>query len=215
MTTRLSPMRLFGWLTTRCEGMFSRAKTTWVIRKARRHKARSRADTGHKVSPKKDATVKIVQRLPRQPAVPSGWQEVFEFMTVDHGFRLPLLNLLEGSEADVKAMDHETLQMQSKLLEKKLSDFDVSGKVVAVSPGPVVTMHQYEPAPGVKINKIVNLADDLALALRAASIRIVAPIPGKALIGIEVPNAERETVRLKDVIASEAFERSKSKLTLA
>jgi S-DNA-T family DNA segregation ATPase FtsK/SpoIIIE len=112
-------------------------------------------------------------------------------------------------------MDHESLQMQSKLLEKKLSDFDVSGKVVAVSPGPVVTMYEYEPAPGVKINKVVSLADDLSMALRATSIRIVAPIPGKAVIGIEIPNIDREPVRLKDVISSEAFEDSRSKLTLA
>jgi S-DNA-T family DNA segregation ATPase FtsK/SpoIIIE len=76
-------------------------------------------------------------------------------------------------------------------------------------------MYEYEPAPGIKINKIVNLTDDLALALRASSVRIVAPIPGKAAVGIEVPNAERETVRLKDVLVSDAFQESKSKLTLA
>ena len=105
--------------------------------------------------------------------------------------------------------------MHSKLLEKKLSDFDVSGNVVAVSPGPVVTMYEYEPAPGVKINKVMSLADDLAMALRATSIRIVAPIPGKSVIGIEVANANREPVRLEDIIASEVFEDSKSKLTLA
>jgi len=123
--------------------------------------------------------------------------------------------LLEESEFDVTQADHESLQMQSKLLEKKLGDFDVSGSVVAVSPGPVVTMYEYEPAPGVKINKIVSLSDDLAMALRATSIRIVAPIPGKAVIGIEVANANREPVRLRDMIASSAYEKSKSKLTLA
>jgi S-DNA-T family DNA segregation ATPase FtsK/SpoIIIE len=112
-------------------------------------------------------------------------------------------------------MDHDSLQMQSKLLEKKLGDFDVSGKVVAVSPGPVVTMYEYEPAPGVKINKVVSLADDLAMALRATSIRIVAPIPGKAVIGIEVSNIDREPVRIKDIIASDEFGKSKSKLTLS
>jgi len=76
-------------------------------------------------------------------------------------------------------------------------------------------MYEFEPAPGIKINKIVNLADDLALALRATSVRIVAPVPGKARIGIEVPNVERETVRLKDIIATDVFEKSRSKLTLA
>jgi S-DNA-T family DNA segregation ATPase FtsK/SpoIIIE len=86
--------------------------------------------------------------------------------------------------------------------------------VVAVSPGPVITTFEYEPAPGVKINKIVNLTDDLALALRATSIRIVAPIPGKAVIGIELPNTTRELVRFKGIVASSTFEKSKSKLTI-
>ena len=78
----------------------------------------------------------------------------------------------------------------------------------------MITTFEYAPAPGVKINKIVNLTDDLALALRATSIRIVAPIPGKAAIGIEIPNTERETVRFKEIVVSAAFEKSKSKLTL-
>jgi len=99
-------------------------------------------------------------------------------------------------------------------LEKKLEDFGVNGQVVAVSPGPVITTYEYEPAPGVKINKVANLSDDLALALRAASIRIVAPIPGKAAIGIEVPNSVREMVKFKEVVASSAFEKSKTKLTI-
>ena len=83
-----------------------------------------------------------------------------------------------------------------------------------MAPGPVITTFEYEPAPGVKINKIVTLTDDLALAMRAISIRIVAPIPGKAVIGIEVPNTNRQVVRFKEVIASSAFEKSKSKLSL-
>jgi len=86
--------------------------------------------------------------------------------------------------------------------------------VSTVLPGPVVTTFEYEPAPGVKITKIINLADDLSLALRAMSVRIVGPIPGKAAIGIEVANAERDLVRFKDIVTSEAFRRSRSKLTL-
>jgi S-DNA-T family DNA segregation ATPase FtsK/SpoIIIE len=108
----------------------------------------------------------------------------------------------------------KNLNMQSKLLEKKLEDFGVHGRVVVVSPGPVITTFEYEPAPGVKINRIVNLSDDLALALRAVSIRIVAPIPGKAAIGIEIPNPDREMVLLKSVVASQAFEKSKSPMTV-
>ena len=216
MTTRLSLERLFNMFITLSRGLFGRTKTAFVIWKERRYKAKRRTETGKKLSSRKDAPVKIVERLPKQlKEAPIRRQEVFEFMGADHGFRLPSINLLQGSEADVKAMDRGSLQMQSRLLEKKLIDFDVSGNVVAVSPGPVVTTFEYEPAPGIKINKIVNLADDLALALRAESIRIVAPIPGKGLIGIEVPNEQREIVRLRDIIASETFQRSKAKLALA
>ena len=103
----------------------------------------------------------------------------------------------------------------AKILEKRLEDFGVSGKVVEVRPGPVVTMYEYEPAPGVKINKIVSLCDDLALALRAISVRIVAPIPGKAAVGIEIPNSIREPVYLKDILGTEDFSSAESKLTLA
>jgi S-DNA-T family DNA segregation ATPase FtsK/SpoIIIE len=140
---------------------------------------------------------------------------MFEFMQTGSGeFKMPPLSLLEDPEDRPLSINDESLHMQSKLLEKKLEDFGVKGEVVAVTPGPVITTFEYAPAPGVKINKIVNLTDDLALALRAISIRIVAPIPGKAAIGIEVPNADRETVRFKEIVASESYENSKSKLTI-
>jgi S-DNA-T family DNA segregation ATPase FtsK/SpoIIIE len=135
-------------------------------------------------------------------------------MKTGKGFQMPSINFLEEPEFQIGSADDENLRMQSQLLEKKLEDFGVHGRVVEVAPGPVVTTFEYEPAPGVKINKIVNLTDDLALAMRAISIRIVAPIPGKAVIGIEVPNTNRQMVKFKEVIASSAFEKSKSKLTL-
>jgi S-DNA-T family DNA segregation ATPase FtsK/SpoIIIE len=216
MTTRLSLIALFKSLSRVCTGVFSRATTAWIIWRERRNKAKRRTEARDKHSPRKKASVKVIGPRRRQvKEAQAGRQQVFEFMAAGQGFRLPPIDLLEDSKAEVKPVDHESLQMRSKLLEKKLSDFDVSGKVVAVSPGPVVTMYEYEPAPGVKINKVVSLADDLAMALRATSIRIVAPIPGKSVIGIEVANVDREPVRLEDIIASEAFERSKSKLTLA
>ncbi len=103
--------------------------------------------------------------------------------------------------------------MNSRILENKLLDYGVEGRVVEVRPGPVITVYEFEPAPGVKVSKIVNLADDLALALSALSIRIVAPIPGKSVVGIEVPNTNRETVFLKEIIDSDPFRGSKSKLS--
>ena len=135
-------------------------------------------------------------------------------MRTESGFQIPSVSFLDEPESGAISADNENLRMQSKLLEKKLEDFGVRGQVVAVSPGPVVTTYEYEPAAGIKINKVLNLSDDLALALRAASIRIVAPIPGKAVIGIEVPNTVREMVRFREIVVSNKFEKSKSKLTI-
>lgn len=155
-------------------------------------------------------------RAPRPiRSVPVPKQQVFEFMKPQEGFQLPPVEFLKDAEIVIDAVDHENLRQMSKVLEQKLDDFGVRGKVVTVLPGPVITRFEFEPAPGIKINKVVNLSDDLALALRAMSIRIIAPIPGKAVIGIEVPNLKREIVVIKDVIASPVFEKSKSKLTLA
>jgi S-DNA-T family DNA segregation ATPase FtsK/SpoIIIE len=164
---------------------------------------------------KEKREIKITSPKPRPiKEAPVPRQEVFDFMRSESGFQLPSINLLDNFKEELSSADDENLNMQSKLLEKKLEDFNVHGKVVAVSPGPVITTFEYEPAPGVKINKIVNLTDDLALALRAISIRIVAPIPGKAAIGIELPNTKRELVRFRGIVASSAFEKSKSKLTI-
>ena len=215
MTTRVSLIALFRWFTRACGGAVGRLQTALIIWRERRAKAKRRAQTKGKQVFKKPSVKVIKPRQKPIKEVPRGRQEVFEFLPEGKGFKLPSVNLLEDTEFDVKQADHESLQMQSQLLEKKLSDFDVSGKVVAVSPGPVVTMYEYEPAPGVKINKVVSLTDDLAMALRATSIRIVAPIPGKAVIGIEVANADREPVRIKEIIASPVFDQSKSRLTLA
>jgi len=182
----------------------------------RRKKAKKRSQAKQKKAfAKKNRKIEIKTPAPKpMKEKPTPKQDVFEFMRADTGFQIPSTNLLDEPNAKSTAADRENLRMQSKLLEKKLDDFGVSGEVVAVTPGPVVTIFEYEPAPGVKINKIVNLTDDLALALRATSIRIVAPIPGKAVIGIEIPNLARETVKFKELIVSSAFEKAKSKLTL-
>jgi S-DNA-T family DNA segregation ATPase FtsK/SpoIIIE len=165
------------------------------------------------VKEKREIKIKSPKPRPIKEA-PVPRQEVFDFMRSGTGFQLPSIALLDDFKEELSSANDENLNMQSKLLEKKLEDFNVHGKVVAVSPGPVITTFEYEPAPGVKINKIVNLTDDLALALRAISIRIVAPIPGKAAIGIELPNTSRELVRFRGIVASSAFEKSKSKLTI-
>ena len=182
----------------------------------RREKAKKRSQAKQKKAfAKKNRKIEIKTPTPKpMKEKPTPKQDVFEFMRADTGFQIPSTNLLDEQNVKSTAADRDNLRMQSKLLEKKLDDFGVSGEVVAVTPGPVVTIFEYEPAPGVKINKIVNLTDDLALALRATSIRIVAPIPGKAVIGIEIPNLTREMVKFKELIVSSAFEKAKSKLTL-
>jgi S-DNA-T family DNA segregation ATPase FtsK/SpoIIIE len=129
------------------------------------------------------------------------------------GYNIPSIDFLKDAEG-VSGPTKEDLNAAASGLEKKLSDFGVNGKIKQAHPGPVVTMYEFEPAAGVKINRIVSLSDDLALALRAPSIRVY-PIAGKATIGIEVPNNERAAVSLKEIISSEIFQRSPSLLTLA
>ncbi|MHB8771956.1 MAG: DNA translocase FtsK [Syntrophales bacterium] len=143
-------------------------------------------------------------------------QTHFDFVSRVNGkFKLPPLTLLDRVERKETRIKRENLIANSRTLEKKLSDFGVEGKVVEVKPGPVITMYELEPAPGVKINKITNLSDDLALALRAPSIRIIAPIPGTGAIGIEIPNQEREPVRLRDCLDHAAFRETSCRLPIA
>jgi len=129
-------------------------------------------------------------------------------------FRLPGVNLLEKSSVGDFLADREHYLNISRKLENTLKDFGVIGKVSGISPGPVITTYEFEPAPGVKINKIVSLADDLAMKLKAESVRIVGSIPGKAALGIEIPNPERQTVFIRDILASDEFQKAASKLTL-
>jgi S-DNA-T family DNA segregation ATPase FtsK/SpoIIIE len=143
-------------------------------------------------------------------------QTQFDFDRSSGGtFNLPSLTLLDQIPRKDTRIKRDSLIAIARILEAKLADYGVEGKVVEVKPGPVITMYELEPAPGVKINRITNLSDDLALALRAPSIRIIAPIPGKAAVGIEIPNNAREPVPLLDVLDHEAFLQSSLKLPIA
>ncbi len=128
-------------------------------------------------------------------------------------YEFPPLSMLKIHNTESILLSKEEILTLSQNIERKLKDFDVDGKVTHVHPGPVVTMYEFEPAPGVKINKVVSLADDLSLSLKAQSIRIY-PVSGKSSIGIEVPNPKREVVSLYDIIATEVFQKSQSRLTL-
>jgi DNA segregation ATPase FtsK/SpoIIIE, S-DNA-T family len=131
-------------------------------------------------------------------------------------YELPSQDLLVGVDiAASSGPDDDELLQNSKKLEQSLRNFKIGGKVVEVHPGPVVTLYQFEPAAGIKVQRIINLADDLALALKVESVRVYAPVPGKGTVGIEVPNAEREIVRLRDLVDSDEFQLKPHPLSLA
>jgi DNA segregation ATPase FtsK/SpoIIIE-like protein len=131
------------------------------------------------------------------------------------GYKLDF-DLLDNPPEDVEATDsEEELRAKADLLLGKLRDFGVDGRVREIRPGPVVTLFELEPAPGIKINKIANLENDLALAMSAISIRIIAPIPGKAAVGIEVPNATRAMVSMRELLETKEFKQNDSPLAVA
>ncbi|MGH7493292.1 MAG: DNA translocase FtsK 4TM domain-containing protein [bacterium] len=127
----------------------------------------------------------------------------------------PPLELLHATHDEEKVQSREELLINKRTLEERLAEFDVSGEVREINPGPVITRYEFEPAPGIKVSRITALADDLALAMRAKRIRIVAPIPGKAAVGVELPNPEPQVVYLRHLLESEEFRGSSSPLTIA
>ncbi|MDZ7699189.1 MAG: DNA translocase FtsK [Deltaproteobacteria bacterium] len=205
-----------GWLFSRlglwCLGIWRKIRD--IMAKRRERKNRARRTTVARTKLKSKPKVNIVKTAPDKPTSPE--QELFSFMNVAGSFKLPPLDLLKDppEKKNVK-IQRESLEMNARRLEKMLSDFGVEGEVLEILPGPVITMYEYKPAPGVKISKVAGLADDLALTLRAPSIRIVAPIKGKAAIGIEIPNNQREMVFFKEILTSSAYKQSKHKLPIA
>jgi S-DNA-T family DNA segregation ATPase FtsK/SpoIIIE len=129
---------------------------------------------------------------------------------------LPAINLLDPAEKDISSgYSADSLEHLSRLLELKLQDFGIAADVVAVLPGPVVTRFEIQPAAGIKVSRISGLAKDLARSMAVISVRVVEVIPGKSVVGIEIPNEKREMVRLSEVLSSEAYDSSASPLTLA
>ncbi len=130
-------------------------------------------------------------------------------------YKIPSPSLLDNPPLEDAQIDEEQLQRSARTLEQKLADFGVEGRVVEVQPGPVVTMYKFEPGSGIKVSQIVNLSDDLSMALRAQAVRIQAPVPGEAVVGIEVPNKRRERVYLREILEAEEFSAAGSQLTIA
>ena len=204
--------------------------------KKKREQVKEQSEVQIDVTPipvKADAIIKIPEKIFPKEELPepeyifepvikeleeddSDFKPDVEFMDIREKveFNLPLISFLDEKQKVEKNIDTDLLKEKAKILENKLNDFNVFGEVVEILPGPVITTFEYKPASGIKISKIAGLSDDLALALSAISIRIVAPIPGRDVVGVEIPNEEREIVNLRELMASKDFIESSSLLTL-
>ena len=212
--TRISFGWLFSKITMRVMGLIKRMREHLLKRKEKKRKQRAREASIKKERKRPKQKVTIVE--PKREPPKKATQAAFPFMNFAGKFSLPPLELLDDPpwETETK-IERESLEMNARRLEKKLNDFGVQGEVVEILPGPVITMYELKPAPGVKISKVAGLSDDLAMALRATSVRIVAPIPGKAAIGLEISNNRRAPVHLKEVLSSDDFRHSKARLGIA
>jgi S-DNA-T family DNA segregation ATPase FtsK/SpoIIIE len=149
------------------------------------------------------------KELAQKPAEPKP-----DYIPAAGGYHLPELALLDYEEAVDDKIDKGAMLALADKLGKTLADYGVKGTVAEIHPGPVVTMYEFVPAPGTKLSKITALSNDLAMSLQALRVRIVAPIPGKGSVGIEVPNKTRATVYLKEILVDEHVQKAKSRLTI-
>jgi len=210
--TRLSVLWMFGAMWRSSAGAAERVRERAAERRARLDRV---ATLTRKMEEKSRRPKPLLIEGPApEPEAADATQEVLLLQGGDD-YQLPPLSLLADPPVTARRLSEREILVNSEILERKLLDFGVSGEVTEVHPGPVITMYEFQPAPGVKVSKIANLADDLAMALRALSIRIVAPIPGKGAVGIEVPNIEREGVYLRQILASEVWDTRKFQLPIA
>ena len=210
-----SVLFVFGWIGSRMATARKNreeqrvAREAIVVRKAAVEEEKQR--TAKRQPPQIAPTAPPPKQSPR--AVKEKQGELFKGPVTG---TLPALSLLDPADTNKKAgFSREALEALSRLLELKLKDFGVVAEVVSVLPGPVVTRFEIQPAPGVKVSRITNLAKDLARSLAVISVRVVEVIPGKSVVGIEIPNENRQMVRLTEVLGSEVYEKSSSALTLA
>lgn len=156
--------------------------------------------------------IKVTKRADENPVTVG---EPAEIKIDDTDYKLPGLELLDDPPASTRMVDEKLLEMNARVLEQKLADLGIRGEVVEIHPGPVITMYELNLAPGIPLRRVLNTSDDLAMALKSGSTRVVAPIPGKDTVGIEVPNLNREIVYFKEIIESAAFVSSSSPLKMA
>jgi S-DNA-T family DNA segregation ATPase FtsK/SpoIIIE len=212
--TRLSFASLFNRIFLIFSNVALSVREKWLKHTERKRRAAQRKRVTPKIEKAQKREMTIIETPSEKPVKPA--QEFFPFMSVVGDFKLPPLSLLDTIPKSLDdEIERESLRMNALRLEGKLRDFGVEGEVVEIVPGPVITMYEFKPAPGIKISKVSSLADDLALNMRALNIRIVAPIPGKSAIGIEIPNNKRRLVTLREILSSHVFLNSSYKLSIA
>ena len=221
----------FSWLRV-AESLGTRIESWFTAARERREMAHDLA-VGQEAARQREAVVQqeleqhhekpavpvVMERTPRSAAAaaPSARvaRERQQVLFQDpNDSKLPQVHLLDPAPNNPESIDHDTLEMTSRRIEKKLKDFGVQVRVVAAMPGPVITRYEIEPDTGVKGSQIVNLAKDLARALSLVSIRVIETIPGKNLMALELPNARRQTIHLSEVLGSTAYHEGKSLLTM-
>ncbi len=225
LLTPFSPLKALAWLqqvTGRLAEQFDLLVTTYRGRREKAKEAKQRpvvpkeppkiVETRNQSSP--PPKIVKLEKPQKTVQIPLPGMERKEDKDGKGAYELPSMDLLDPLPQVTKKISKEDIHAHSELLQRKLLDFGIEGRITQVSPGPVVTMFEFEPAPGVKVSKVVNLADDLALAMKAGSVRIVAPLPGKAAVGIEVPNNTRETVYFREILETPEYKSEKSKLKI-
>src|SRR5512147_381857 len=224
LLTPFSLLRLLAWLHVLCERISEQTDLLIAIYRGRREKARDVKQ--QRLEHPREKPLIVESQKPQAPPQPkivklekpakAVQQNLpgMEGKDSQGSYELPSPELLDTLPPATRKVSKEDMLAQSELLQHKLQDFDIQGRVTQVYPGPVVTMFEFEPAPGVKVSRIVNLSDDLALAMKASSVRIVAPLPGKAAVGIEVPNNTRETVYFRQILETPEYQANKSRLKI-
>lgn len=181
--------------------------------KPRTPKPRPVADEARKEPPPSVASV--APASPAAPPAPKAPRPSAPARFESSGSSLPPIELLATVPASRITVSKSVLDRQSQALTACFADFGIQGEVQGVQPGPVITMFEYKPAPGIKVSRIAGMGDDLSLALKARAVRIVAPLPGRDTVGIEIPNEQRQTVYLREIIEDPAFSEAKAQLPLA
>ncbi|MED5387782.1 MAG: DNA translocase FtsK 4TM domain-containing protein, partial [Pseudomonadota bacterium] len=204
---------------------FEKIPAWWEARRKKRDEAKQKKEAHEKRAKViSEAKKKAESRTPPKIAKPAKPVEKSErvhkekqqkLFTTEVSGELPPLELLDPIEEAKGGYSEEALEGMSRLLEIKLKDFNIEAEVVAVQPGPVITRFEIQPAPGIKVSKITNLAKDLARSLAVISVRVVEVIPGKTTVGIEIPNEQREMIRFTEVVGTQMFDQSPSPLTMA